>query len=80
MGLPFVSVKNLPAIVGDPDSVPGSGRFPEEPGRLYGPWHCKDLDTTERLIHTDTHTHTHTQTHTHTHTHRIYRLRFSVRC
>ena len=30
----------------------------EEPGRLYSPWCCKELDTTEQP---STHTHTHTQ-------------------
>ena len=32
----------------------------------YGPWACKELDTTE---HTHTHACAHTRTHTHTHTH-----------
>ena len=69
MGFPFGSGgKESACNAGDPDSIPGSGIFPGEPGRLYGPWHCKDLDTTEQL------------THTHTHTLRVYCLGFSVRC
>ena len=69
MGFPFGSGgKDSACNAGDLDSIPGSEIFPEEPGRLYGPWHCKDLDTTERL------------THTHTHTLRIYCLGFSIRC
>ena len=58
MGFPFGSGgKESACNAGDPDSIPGSGIFPGEPGRLYGPWHCKDLDTTEQLTHTHTHTH-----------------------
>ena len=30
-----------------PEDFPG--RRTEEPGRLYSPWGCKELDTTERL-------------------------------
>ena len=26
----------------------------EEPGQLYSPWGCKELDTTQRLTHTHT--------------------------
>ena len=49
----------------------------EEPGGLYSPWSCKELDMTEQMhahvhehTHTDTHTHRHTQTHTKTYTYR----------
>ena len=37
----------------------------EEPGRLYGPWGCKELDTTA---------HTHTRAHTHTHEYLVAQL------
>ena len=33
------------------------------------PWGCKESDTTEQLIHTQTHTDTHRHTDTQTHTH-----------
>ena len=50
-------VKNLPAMQGDPGSIPGLGRFPGEgerlptpvfwPGEFYGPWGHGESDTTE---------------------------------
>ena len=53
------TVKNVPANVGDPGLIRGSGRFPPTPVFLpgefhgqrspagYSPWCCKESDTTE---------------------------------
>ena len=59
------TAKNLPASVGDPGSIPGSGRSPgggnssilagESHGQRslagYSPWSHKELDVTQRLTH-----------------------------